>query len=159
MHAYDLRPHQSLNREIWPLVTDGLVKFEKWLVQVQYFSQTTKHFRGLYRIYLNLIKENWKISTCNRLDLKTLESQLTLPKTTPDTDPMEALPVIKHVIEYPQKHGIFCVDPIPCFYLSSLMRNPGQKCWVCLGYCLALHLLLPPCLCYSASPMLSRDLA
>ena len=32
------------------------------------------HFRGIYRIYLNLLKRNRKMSTCNRLDLETLGS-------------------------------------------------------------------------------------
>jgi hypothetical protein len=34
------------------------------------------HFRGIYRIlYPNLIKENRRMSTLNRLDLQTLGSQ------------------------------------------------------------------------------------
>ena len=37
-----------------------------------------------YRIYPNLIKESWTMSTCNRLDLQTLGSQMVMPKNLPD---------------------------------------------------------------------------
>ena len=40
--------------------------------------------RGIYRIYLNLVKENRRMSTCNRLDLQTLGSQPVMPKNLPD---------------------------------------------------------------------------
>jgi hypothetical protein len=36
------------------------------------------------RIYPNLIKENWRMSTCNRLELPTLGSQPIMPKNLPD---------------------------------------------------------------------------
>ena len=42
------------------------------------------HLRGIYRIYPNLIKENRRMRTCNRLDLPTLESQLIMPQNVPD---------------------------------------------------------------------------
>ena len=35
----------------------------------------TNHFRGMYGIYPNLIKENWRMRTCNQLDLQILGSQ------------------------------------------------------------------------------------
>ena len=35
-------------------------------------------------IYPNLIKENRRMSTCNRLDLQTLGSQPVMPKNLPD---------------------------------------------------------------------------
>ena len=38
-------------------------------VEVQDYRKITDHFRGIYRIYPNLIKENRRMSTCNRLDL------------------------------------------------------------------------------------------
>jgi hypothetical protein len=54
-------------------------------VEVQDCMKITNHFRGIYRrIYPNLIKENWRISTYNRLDLQTLGSQLIMPKNLPD---------------------------------------------------------------------------
>jgi hypothetical protein len=53
-----------------PLVTNELVEFEKQPVEVQDFREFTDHFRGIYRIYLKLMKENRKMSTCNRLDLE-----------------------------------------------------------------------------------------
>ena len=49
----------------------------------------TDHFRGISRIYPNLIKENRRMSTCNRLDLHTLGSQPTgyyAQKSLPVTD-------------------------------------------------------------------------
>ena len=43
--------------------------------EVQDFRRITDYFRGVYRIYPNLMKENRRMSTCNRLDLQTLGSQ------------------------------------------------------------------------------------
>ena len=37
-----------------------------------------------YRIFPNLIKENWRMSTCNQLDLQTLGSQPVMPKNSPN---------------------------------------------------------------------------
>ena len=49
------------------LVTDKPVEFEKSPVEVQDLQEKiTDHFRGMYRIYPNLIKENQRMSTCNR---------------------------------------------------------------------------------------------
>jgi hypothetical protein len=67
-------------RENLQLVTDELVEFEKLLVEVQDCKEITDCFRGIYRIYPNLIKENRRMSTCNRLDLQTLGSQPVMPK-------------------------------------------------------------------------------
>jgi hypothetical protein len=44
----------------------------------------TDRFRGIYRIYPNSLKENRRLSTCNRLDLQTLGSQPFMPKNLPD---------------------------------------------------------------------------
>ena len=60
------------------------LSFEKQMVEVQDRKKITGHFRGMYRIHPNLIKENRKMSTCNRLDLQTLESQLIMPKNLPE---------------------------------------------------------------------------
>ena len=40
------------------LVTNEPVKFEKYPVEVQDYMRITDHFRGIYRICPNLIKEN-----------------------------------------------------------------------------------------------------
>ena len=40
-------------------------------------------FRGIYRIYLDIIKKDWKIATCNWLDLETIGSWLIMPKNLP----------------------------------------------------------------------------
>jgi hypothetical protein len=40
--------------------------------------------RRIYRICPNLTKENWRISTCNRLNLQTLGSQPVMPKNLPN---------------------------------------------------------------------------
>ena len=66
------------------LVTNEPVEFEKFPVDVQNCRKITDHSRGIYRIYRNLIKENRKMSTCNRLDLQTLGSQLIMPKNLTD---------------------------------------------------------------------------
>ena len=54
------------------LVTNEPVEFEKWPVEVQDCRMITYHFRGIYKIYLNLVKQNRMMWTCNRLDLQTL---------------------------------------------------------------------------------------
>ena len=53
-----------------PLLTDKLG-------EVQDFKKITDYSRGIYGMYLNLIKEKLKdYTTCNRLDLGTLGSQM-----------------------------------------------------------------------------------
>ena len=71
-------------RENRQLVTYEPVEFEKYPVEVQDCRKITDHFRGIYRIYLNLIKENRRMSTRNRLDLQTLGSQPIMPENLPD---------------------------------------------------------------------------
>ena len=52
------------------------------------FMKITDHCREIYRILPNLIKENRRMSTCNRLGLQTLGSQPIMPKNLPlITDP------------------------------------------------------------------------
>ena len=68
----------------WQLVTNEPMEFEKWPVEVQNCRRITDHYRGIYRIYPNLIKENRRMSTCNWLDLQTLGSQPVMPKNLPD---------------------------------------------------------------------------
>ena len=53
-------------------------------VEVQDCSKITDYFRGIYRIYSILIKENRRMSTYNRLDLQILGSQPIMPKNLPD---------------------------------------------------------------------------
>ena len=40
-------------------------------------------FRGIYNVYLNLVKENRRMWICNQLDLQTLGSQPVIPKNLP----------------------------------------------------------------------------
>ena len=54
-----------------------------WEITGCYCRKITNHFKGIYRIYPNLIKENRKVSACNRLDLQTLEYGLVMPKNLP----------------------------------------------------------------------------
>ena len=62
-----------------------LVKFVKQLVEVEDCKKITDHFRGIYRMHPNLMKENRRMSTCNQqLDLQTLGSQLVMPKISPE---------------------------------------------------------------------------
>ena len=51
------------------LVTDEPVEFEKSLVEVEDYRKFTDHSREIYIVYPNSIKEIWRMSTCNRLDL------------------------------------------------------------------------------------------
>ena len=67
------------------LVTNKPVEFKKELVEVEDWMKITDHFRGIYRMYPNLMKENRRISTCNQLDLQTLGSQLVKSKNSPIT--------------------------------------------------------------------------
>ena len=54
-------------------------------VEIQDYRKITDCFKGIYKAYPNLIKENQRMSTCNRLDLQTLGSQLVImPKNLPD---------------------------------------------------------------------------
>jgi hypothetical protein len=52
----------SMIRENRELVTDEPV-------EVQDCKEIIDHLRGIYGIYFNLMKENRRMSTCNRLDL------------------------------------------------------------------------------------------
>ena len=70
--------------ENWQLVTEEPVEFEKSPVQVQDWRRITDRFRGVCRIDPNLVKGNRRMSTCNRLDLQTLESPPVMPKSLPD---------------------------------------------------------------------------
>ena len=69
--------------ENWQLVTDEPVEFEKLPVEVQDRKKITDHFRGIYKIYPNSIKENRRMSTCNLLDLQILGSNRICPKISP----------------------------------------------------------------------------
>ena len=69
-------PSDTMIMENWQLVVDKPV-------EVQDCKKFTDHFKGIYRIYPNLIKENRKMSTCHRLDLQILRSQLVMPKNLP----------------------------------------------------------------------------
>ena len=60
-----------MNRENQPLVIDEPVEFGISLVEVQDFGKITDQFRGIYGIYLKLMKKLWKITTCNWMELET----------------------------------------------------------------------------------------
>ena len=64
--------HLQTNKENSLLVTYEPYEFEKQLVEAQNFKKFTSHLREIYEIYLKPMKENWKITTCNQLDLGTL---------------------------------------------------------------------------------------
>ena len=105
MHAYENRRNMMIRpgpprtnivqQESWPRlgamigenrqrVTDEPVEFEENPVEVQDCRKRTDHFQGIYRIYPNLTNENWRMSTCNRLDLQTLGSRPLMLKNLPD---------------------------------------------------------------------------
>ena len=80
--------------EYWPLSNDQgtpavsykwtgwvwEITSRSWRLQENYWS-----FRGIYRIYPNLVKENRRMSTCNQLDFQTLGCQPVMPKISPIT--------------------------------------------------------------------------
>ena len=53
-------------------------------VEVQDCRKFTAHLKGMYIIFSDFTKENWRMSTCHRLDLQTLGSQPVMPKSLPD---------------------------------------------------------------------------
>ena len=66
------------------LGTDEPVEFEELPGEVGDCRKITEHCRGIFRVYLKLIKEEWRMSTFNQLDLQTLGSQLiSMPKNLP----------------------------------------------------------------------------
>ena len=76
---------QPMLGENWQLVTDEPVELERQLVECQQdCRKITFHFRGIYRIYSTLRKENSQMWTCGRLDLVTLGYRLLLPKNLPE---------------------------------------------------------------------------
>ena len=56
-----------------------------WPVEVRDFQRITDHFRGIYKIYLNWMKQNRKMSTCKPISFWTLGSWPTMPKNFPST--------------------------------------------------------------------------
>ena len=48
----------SMIVENWQLVTNEPVDFEKEPVEVRDYRKITNHFRGIYRTFPNLMKEN-----------------------------------------------------------------------------------------------------
>ena len=66
--------HEQLLGENQWLVTDEPVEFEETPVEVGDFKRITDQLRGIYGIYLKLIKQTRKMLTCNRLDLESLGS-------------------------------------------------------------------------------------
>ena len=54
------------------------MSFDILLVEVQDFENFTDQFRGIYGIYLTLVKKNQKITTCNQLDLEKSPQTLNL---------------------------------------------------------------------------------
>ena len=72
-----------MNAENPQLVTDEIIEFEKWPVEVQDFRKITNNWEE-FREY----NSNWKrktewMSTCNRLDLETLGSRPIMSKSLP----------------------------------------------------------------------------
>lgn len=57
--------YPTMNGENQPLVTDELV-------EVQDFTKTNIHSRGIFQIYPKLMKKYRKMTTCEQLDLETL---------------------------------------------------------------------------------------
>ena len=75
---------ETMIRENRHLVTEEPVEFKKSPVEVGDCRKITDRFRGIYRVYPNLIKKNQRRSTCNWLDLQALGSQPVMPKNLPN---------------------------------------------------------------------------
>ena len=75
----------AMIRENRQLVANDPVAFEKESVEVQDCRKFSNHFRGIYRVYTNLIRENQRMSTCNPLDLKHQDLNGLCPKISPIT--------------------------------------------------------------------------
>ena len=87
LHNWRTRPRcNAMIGENWQLVTNEPVEFEKTPGVVQDSRKITDHFRGIYRVYPNLVKENRWMPTCNhQLDLQTRGSQPPImPKNLPN---------------------------------------------------------------------------
>ena len=104
-------------------------------VEVENCRKITDRFRIIYRIYPNLIKENRRMSTCNRLDLQTLGSQPIMPKNLPD-----------HCLRMPEGHHLHSISRIvidvllrtvlPSTYIADNGREWGPSGPLCqLTYC------------------------
>ena len=61
-------------------------KWTGWVWEITSWTtwKFTDHFRGIYGVCPNLVKENRRMSTRNRLDLQTLGSQPIMPKNLPN---------------------------------------------------------------------------
>ena len=72
-------PMSEKNRQ---LVTDEHIRLSlrNKSVEAGDFRRVTDHLRGIYRVHLKWVKQNWKMSTCNRLDLESLRSWPTMSK-------------------------------------------------------------------------------
>jgi hypothetical protein len=82
------------------LVTNEPVKFEIKPVEVQDCRIITDHFRGISKIYPNLIKENRRMSTCNRLDLHTLRISTDNAQKSPRSlKPTSSLKILKMMMQ------------------------------------------------------------
>ena len=55
----------------YPMIGENRQLVTNEPVEVQDCRKITDYFRGIYRISPRLIKENQRMSTCNRLDLQT----------------------------------------------------------------------------------------
>jgi hypothetical protein len=67
-----------------PMITENRQLVTNEHVEVQDRRKITDHFRGTYRIYPNVIKENRGMSICNLLDLQTLAPQPNIPRNLPN---------------------------------------------------------------------------
>ena len=124
------------------LVTDELVERKKPVEVHQDCRKIPDHFRSIYRIYPNVIKENRRTSTCNRLDLQTPGSQpvILCPKISSITGVtwigdrykwvyirlgQHKLQLVKEsakcitVVDLPRKEFTAVDLPILCLYLST----------------------------------------
>ena len=81
LHPEDFRVMQWIGKLVARYrCTDWVWEITGWNSRLQ---EIADQFRGIYRIYLKLIRKNQKMSTCNRLALQTLGSRPVLVKILP----------------------------------------------------------------------------
>ena len=111
-------------------ITNEPVEFEKWPVEVQDCRKITDHFWGIYRIYPNLIRENRRMLTCNRLDLQTLGSQvlnwLLCPKISQS---LNRLTLVHQ--DYCKKITTDRFRGIYRIYYPNLIKEHHRRMWTC----------------------------
>jgi hypothetical protein len=77
---------------------------------------STNHFGEVFRMYLDSMKKNQKMSTCNQLDLETLGSQLIFFQKYPWT-------LVEFIVKYEDEPGSKSPDDSLFECICKLLEN------------------------------------